>query len=77
MGGEAGALAQSSETSKYVYVVHQIANKKSNESRLQFQRKISLCECVSQSLCHANTRDIHFFFLRHSCRGRLCYETYK
>ena len=62
MGGEAGALAQSSETSKYVYVVHQIVPTRSQTKvGCNFNAK-SLCVSVSLKVFVMQTRETYIFF---------------
>ena len=59
MGGEAGALAQSSETSKYVYVVHQIVpTRNQTKAGCNFNAK-SLCVSVSLKLFVMQTRETY------------------
>ena len=58
MGGEAGALAQSSETSKYVYVVHQIVPTRNQTKACNFNAK-SLCVSVSLKLFVMQTRETY------------------
>ena len=64
MGGEAGALAQRSETSQYVYVVHQIVpTRNQTKEGCNFNAK-SLRVSVSLKLFVMQTREtyISFFF---------------
>ena len=59
MGGEAGALAQSRETSKYVYVVHQIVpTRNQTKAGCNFNAK-SLCVSVSLKVFVMQTRETY------------------
>ena len=57
MGGEAGALAQSSETSKCVYVVHQIVPTKIKRKQAAIStQNLSVWVCLSKSLSCKHAR---------------------